>query len=108
MSETVKQRTDYVYRKEGIHLHMTRRILRHPGEQRLVGVLHEGDAAAPFDGEKARAPIVQRPAQDHSYYPGTVGNCGAAEQGIDRWPVAVLVRSATQAELPAKRLKPYA
>src|SRR5579884_3074184 len=73
-------------------------IARHVGKQRVGGILHHRDAAAPLDLPKADGAVVQRAAEHDA--DGAVAVCGnGSEQRIDGRTVAVL--SGTARELDA-------
>src|SRR4051794_34615643 len=83
-----------------IYLYAFERALGHPGEERVVRVLNDRHAAAPLDSRETHGAVVESSRQDHAHHTRSVRDGRAAEQGIHRRPVVVLLRPVREANDP--------
>src|SRR5829696_10524175 len=73
-----------------IDLRMLDRIARHPGVERIFGVLDDRDATSRLDGKESGGSVFQGARKDHPNHPSRILAGGTAEQRVDGRPVAVL------------------
>jgi hypothetical protein len=69
---------------------------RHARERRLLGLLHQGEAAHPLDLEEAPGPVVERAGEHDPDHARAIARGRGAEQRVDRGTKAVLARAVRQ------------
>jgi hypothetical protein len=92
--EAVEQRRHVVQRHAMIHVQRHERAGRHLPIQRVLRVLHDGDAAAgPYRPEPGR-PVIHGPAQDNADHARSIRPGRGPKQRIYRGPMAVFAWAA--------------
>jgi hypothetical protein len=86
-------------RNDMVDTDVLERVTRHRRIERIPGLLDDREATTRLDRQQPGRPVVEGARQDHPNDPGRVLAGGAAEQRVDRGPVAVLARPAGQAHL---------
>jgi hypothetical protein len=80
-----------------IDVHVLDRADRHAGEQRLVGVLHDGGAALLLDRQQPGRAVVEHAREHYANHAPPVVDGGRSEHWVQRRAVPVLLRPADDA-----------
>jgi len=80
--------------RDVIDVHVIEGVLRHRRKRGVRRILHDSHATGALDLTKSHGAVVEQPAQYDARHIRSVGERGAAEQGIDRRAVPVFTRPA--------------
>ena len=94
-------RADLLGWQHVVHLDALHRAQRHHRHQRLLRILHDGDAACALDGHQPVRAVGHASRQHDADRAVAVVLCGGAEQRIDRRSKPMLARTARQADMAA-------